>query len=484
MLPGRAASASAVAAGYRVAVEEPRNVVVVSNRGPLSFSLSPEGDLQTRRGGGGLVSALGPAVAGTGATWIAAALSDADREAAAAGVVEAEGFRLRSLVVDAEAYQAYYDVISSGALWFVHHRLYDTARRPRIDRHWRRAWDSYREVNTAFARAVADDAAEGAVVLVQDYHLSLVAAELATKRPDLTTVHFHHTPFGGPDDLRILPEEVTLELLEGLAAAGACGFQAPRWAAAFDACCTELLGRSCPTFVSPAAVEVADIAGVAASPACVEALAGLEQEVGDRRLIVRVDRIELSKNLLRGFHAFDELLRSRPEWRERVVFAACVYPSREGLAEYLAYRQETEGLISRINQTWATPGWTPILYDATDDFPRSVAALRRYDALLVNPVRDGLNLVAKEGPLVNERDGVLLLSRESGAWAELGGAAVGLNPFDVGATAEALHTALSMDDADRKVLAGKVRAVAGARTPADWLADQLAAAGARPQPSG
>ncbi|MBW3581042.1 MAG: trehalose-6-phosphate synthase [Actinobacteria bacterium] len=461
-----------------MAVQEARDVVLVSNRGPLSFSLSQDGTLQARRGGGGLVSALGPAVAGSGAMWIAGALSEADRRAAAAGVVEAEGFRLRSLVVDADAYRAYYDVISSGALWFVHHRLYDTARRPRIDRHWRQAWDHYREVNVAFARAVIEEAAEHAVVLVQDYHLSLVAAELAAKRPDLTTVHFHHTPFGGPDDLRILPEEVAVELLEGLASATACGFQAPRWAAAFETCCAEILGRTCPTFVSPAAVEVSDIAGVATSAACAKALVGLEEQVGDRRLIVRVDRIELSKNLLRGFHGFDELLRIHPEWRERVVFAACVYPSREGLAEYLAYRQETEGLIQRLNETWATPGWTPILYDATDDFPRSVAALRRYDALLVNPVRDGLNLVAKEGPLVNERDGVLLLSRDSGAWAELGGAAMGLNPFDVGATAEALHAALTMSDADRRTRAAAVRKLAGARTPADWLADQLHAAAA------
>ena len=455
-----------------------RAVVLVSNRGPLSFSLNAEGGLIARRGGGGLVSALGPAVAGTGATWIAGALSEADRRAAEAGVVEAEGFRLRSLVVDADAYRAYYDVISSGALWFVHHRLYDTARRPRIDRHWRQAWDRYRDVNAAFAQAVIDEAAEGAIVLVQDYHLSLLGTQLAAARPDLTTVHFHHTPFGGPDDLRILPEDVATELLEGLADSSACGFQAPRWSAAFEACCDEILGRRCPTFVSPAAVEVAGIAGVAASPACEQALAGLDHQVGDRRLIVRVDRIELSKNLLRGFHAFEELLRTRPEWREGVVFAACVYPSREALPEYLAYRQETEGLIERINASWATPDWTPILYDATDDFPRSVAALRRYDALLVNPVRDGLNLVAKEGPLVNERDGVLLLSRESGAWAELGDAATGLNPFDVGATAEALHEALTMSDADRASQAAAVRKLAGARTPADWLADQLRAAGA------
>jgi trehalose 6-phosphate synthase len=451
--------------------------VIVSNRGPLSFRMADDGSLLAQRGGGGLVSALGPAVAGSGATWIAGALSDADRQAAAAGVVEADGFQVRSLVIDPDDYRAYYDVVSSGALWFVHHRLYDSARRPRFDRYWRRAWESYRRVNAAFARVVVDEAPAGAIVLVQDYHLTLLGAELAAERPDLTPVHFHHTPFGGPDDLRILPDDVGVELLGGLAAHAACGFQAPRWAAAFEACCIELLGRSaCPTFVSPAAVEVAEIAKVAASEACTAALSDLERQVGDCRLVVRVDRIELSKNLLRGFLAFEDLLAEQPQWRERVVFAAFVYPSREGLPEYLAYRQEVEGLVRRINQTWATPEWTPILYDDTDDFPRSVAGLRRYDVLVVNPVRDGLNLVAKEGPLVNERDGVLVLSRESGAWSELGSAAIGLNPFDVTATSDILHRALTMDDGARRTHATEVRSLAGARAPADWVADQVRAA--------
>ncbi len=459
-----------------VSVEGTRDLVIVSNRGPLSFRTADDGSLLARRGGGGLVSALGPAVAGSGATWIAGAITDGDRRAAA-GMVEAEGFQVRSLVLDADDYRGYYDVVSSGALWFVHHRLYDSARRPRFDRHWYRAWESYRRINAAFARAVIDEAPAGALVLVQDYHLTLLAATLADERPDLTPVHFHHTPFGGPDDLRILPDEVGIELLDGLAAHAACGFQAPRWATAFDACCRELLGRPpCPTFVSPAAVEPAEIAKVAASEACGAALFDLERQVGDRRLIARVDRIELSKNLLRGFLAFEDLLTTHPQWREHVVFAAFVYPSREGLAEYLAYRQEVDGLVRRINQTWATPGWTPIVYDDADDFARSVAGLRRYDVLVVNPVRDGLNLVAKEGPLVNERDGVVVLSRESGAWSELGAVALGINPFDVTATSEVLHRALAMGEGERRDHARAVRALAGSRAPADWVADQVRAA--------
>ena len=460
-----------------------RPLVIVSNRGPLSFALHADGSLGVRRGAGGLVTALGAAVAGTGATWVAAAISDADRRGAAegGGITEAEGFRLRSLVLDPHEYRSYYDVVSNGTLWFLHHGLMDAARRPRFDRRWREAWASFTSVNRSFAEAVADEAPEGALVLVQDYQLPLVATHLAVERPDLMAIHFNHTPFAGPDGVAMLPDDAAAELLSGLAAHHACGFHTARWADAFVASCEAVLGPgSAPaTFVAPAAADAEGIRGVAASPACADALAELDERVGNRRLIVRVDRIELSKNLLRGFHAFDDLLRTYPQWRERVVFGAFVYPSREGLAEYLAYRQEVEGLIARINATWATPGWTPILYDPRDDFPRSVAALRRFDVLLVNPVRDGLNLVAKEGVLVNERDGVLALSRESGAWAELGGVALEVHPFDVAATADTLHQALSMPSPERAEHAAALRALAESRTPGDWLADQLAAADLR-----
>ena len=451
-----------------------RPVILASNRGPISFQVDDDGTLLTKRGGGGLITVCGSALEGTNATWIAAALSDADHEAAARGLIEAEGYRVRTIVVEDLA--GYYDVISNSTLWFLYHGLFDTARRPRFDRAWHQAWASYRRVNEAYARAIADDAPEGADVLVQDYHLSLVPGALRALRSDLRVVHFHHTPFVGPDAMRTLPADVATELLTGLAAATACGFHHEPWARAFEASCRELIGVTPRTFVAPAAADAEDICKVAMSDACNEKLTVLDQRVGDRKLIVRVDRIELSKNILRGFHAFDDLLRTHPEWRERVVFGAFVYPSREGLPEYLGYRQEVEGLIGRINEEWATPGWTPILYDAKDDFPRSVAALRRYDVLLVNPVRDGLNLVAKEGPIVNERDGVLALSRESGVCGELGSVALELNPFDVAGTADVLHHALSMTADERRTHAAAVRARATARTPDDWFADQLRAA--------
>jgi len=451
-----------------------RPVILASNRGPISFELGDDGSLRTKRGGGGLITVVGGALEGTDATWLAAALSDADEKAAEQGVIDAEGYRVRTIVVEDLA--GYYDVISNGTLWFLYHGLFDAPRRPRFDRVWRSAWDAYRRVNETFARAIAEDAPDGAAVLVQDYHLALVPGALRALRDDVRIVHFHHTPFAGPDAMRMLPSDVAEELLHGLAAADACGFHDRRWASAFEASCRELIGTVPRTYVSPAGADAEDIGKVAASDACASKLRELDELVGDRKLLVRVDRIELSKNIVRGFLAFEDLLRTHPEWRERVVFGAFVYPSREGLSEYLAYRTEVEGTIARINEEWATPTWTPILYDAKDDFPRSVAALRRYDVLLVNPVRDGLNLVAKEGPIVNERDGALVLSQESGVAGELGAVALMVNPFDIAATADTLHAALSMSAEDRAAHSAAVRAAASARTPNDWFADQLQAA--------
>ena len=197
-------------------------------------------------------------------------------------------------------------------------------------------------------------------------------------------------------------------------------------------------------------------------------------------MVLRVDRVEPSKNIVRGMLAFEELLLAYPEWRDKVVHVALVYPSRQGLADYLALGAEVAHTAERINHVWRTPTWTPIALHVEDDRARSLAALTMADVLLVNPVRDGLNLVAKEGALLNRADGVLVLSREAGAWEELAGAALGVNPFDVSGTADALHRALSMDAAERRRRAADLRALVLARDASDWLDDQLRAAVAPP----
>ena len=219
----------------------------------------------------------------------------------------------------------------------------------------------------------------------------------------------------------------------------------------------------------------------AASAECARSVEALRAETGGRRIVLRVDRVELSKNIVRGMLAFEELLLAYPQWRDEVVHVALVYPSRQGLADYLAYGAEVTHTAERINHAWGTATWTPVVLHMEDDRPRSLASLTIFDVLLVNPVRDGLNLVAKEGSLLNGGEGVLVLSHEAGAWEELSEAALGVNPFDVAGTADALHRALSMDPVERRSRAERLRSQVLGRTAADWLEDQLAARGAASQ---
>lgn len=453
-----------------------RPVVVVSNRGPVTFETADDGTLVGRRGAGGLVSGIGPLVAETGATWLAAAISEGDRAAAASGLVEASGFRVRLLALDEDTYRLAYDVVSNEVLWFAHHGLWDLAREPTFGPEWPAAWEAYRTVNRAFADVVAESAPQGAAVLVQDYHLCLVAAHLRDRRPDVRCVHFSHTPFAPPVWLGALPAATVQELLAGLAAYRACGFHTQRWANDFLESARVLASLEPRTFVSPLAADPDDIRAVAASSECATALADLEARVGDRAVIGRVDRVELSKNILRGFLAFDLLLEQHPEHRGRVVFVAGAYDSRAGVPGYAAYREAIDRAVATINERWATADWQPIVLQVGDDHPRSVALLRRADVLLVNPIRDGLNLVASEGVLASERDAVLVLSPEAGAWERLHEGALAAPPFDLVGTAAALHHALTMPAAERVERAGTLRALVERRSPADWLADQLAAA--------
>jgi trehalose 6-phosphate synthase len=457
--------------------------VVVSNRGPYRFVARADGGYDVRPGAGGVATALGPLLtsgaAGPGSAWIAAAIGDGDRAAVRAGEANAPGIALTLLDLDPLVYRRYYDVVSNGTLWFLHHGLFDLPRRPRFDRHFREAWDSYVEVSRQFAGAAAAAAGDRDVVLVQDYQLALVPGMLRELRPDLRIAHFTHTAFCGPNSIRVLPTDVATALCSSMASVP-CGFHAGRWSRSYQASAREMLGADAaiaPTFVAPLGPDAGELTSVATSTATATATAELDELVGDRQLLLRVDRVDPSKNILRGFAAFDVLLESHPEWRERVVFVARMNPSRESLAEYLGYRNEVEQAVERVNERWATPTWQPVVLDSRDSFPSTVAALCRYDVLLVNPVKDGLNLVAKEGAILNRRDGVLCLSPDAGSWDELGQVALPAHPYDLDQCAGSLHEALSMPTEERASRAARLRELSLARTPRDWLADQLAAAG-------
>ncbi len=477
-------------------------VLLASNRGPLSFTLGDDGQLTARRGGGGLVSGLSAIAAEADVLWVCAPLGDGDRaavRAAAGGRLDLDGTPngtgvVHILDIPECTFEAAYNAVANSALWFIHHLLYDTPNQPHFGAGFQREWEAFRAYNAAFAAALATDAGPAGGpplvrAVVQDYHLALVPRMLADLRPDVRIAHFSHTPWAPPEYYRILPDRVRREILEGMLGADHAGFLSQRWADAFLDCCAEILGAAVDRAarrvsynghvtgigVHPLGVDADELTARAAEPDVQERVTALAESTRGTRLIVRVDRTELSKNIARGLAAYRELLIAHPEWRGRVTHVAFAYPSRHDLPEYRAYTDRVQRLADEINEEFGTAGWQPLKLEVFDDYARSLAAYRLADVLLVNPIRDGMNLVAKEGPILSDHGCALVLSTEAGAADELGPEALLVNPFDVAATAEALHQALAMKDSERTRRCAALAKASAAMPPQLWFARQLAA---------
>ncbi|MCT9935283.1 trehalose-6-phosphate synthase [Planotetraspora sp. A-T 1434] len=469
-------------------------VLIASNRGPVAFTLADDGALNMRRGGGGLVSGLSEVARSADVLWVCAALSDGDRGAvrlSPGGRLDEAGYDtgpVRMLDIPPAIFHRAYNAVANSTLWFVNHLLYNTPMTPQFDTRFRREWASYRDYNGAFALALAEEAAHGARVMVQDYHLTLTPAMLRVERPDLRIAHFSHTPWAPPEYFSLLPDDVAAEVLSGILGADHAGFLTARWAAAFMDCCEAFLGarvdresrtvtyedRTTRIGVHALGVNGEELLARAAEPDVETHMTALRELVGDRRLIVRIDRTELSKNIVRGLTAYREFLAEHPEWHGRVVHLAFAYPSRHDLPEYREYTAAVQRCAKEIEDQYATEDWDPLILNVHDDYPRSLAAYRLADVLLVNPIRDGMNLVAKEGPILSRRC-ALVLSREAGAAAELGADSLIVNPYDVSGTAAALHEALTMPEEERIERCARLRRAATALPPQRWFEDQLAA---------
>jgi trehalose 6-phosphate synthase len=470
-------------------------LVVASNRGPVQFEIDDDGNLSAGRGAGGMVAALGPALAGQGGTWVAAAISEGDRVAARR--VQRSGRRrridlpqgpvqLRSLVTDPREYQNYYNRVSNRTIWFLQHYLFDVPRHPRFDASFRTAWRNYRDVNRAFAVACDDEAGQDGGVYVQDYHLALTPAMLRERRADVGIGHFTHCPWAEPSYFAMLPRPIREELLEGMLGADLLGFLVPRWSRNFLRCCAEggyqvdrdqgtvraPDGRVVHVRAYPLGVDADDLRRHVTERDVQAQLRSVRDLARGRNLVVRVDRMELSKNIIRGLDGFGAFLEANPRMRGRVVHFALAYASRRDLPEYQAYTAEVKSAAEGINERFRTKTWEPIRLELRDNYPRALAAMALADVLIVNPVWDGMNLVAKEGPSVSERDTVLILSRNAGAADDLGEGAILVNPFDTVELAEAIGAGLAMPAEERAWRAKRLRQQAAALPPQDWFSRQ------------
>jgi trehalose 6-phosphate synthase len=468
--------------------------VLVSNRGPVTFHEGGE----VKRGTGGLVTALTGLASHREAVWIASAMTDEDVKVArshgggAFPVRSPAGqeYEVRFVHSDPAAYDRFYSVFANPMLWFIQHYLWDLSNAPDIRREEIEAFEfGYNVVNEDLAEAVIEEIAglESPVVMVHDYHLYTLPRMVRSARPDAFLHHFVHIPWTQPDAWLVLPDRIRREIFAGVLCNDIVGFHTRSYRRNFLQCCRDLMDlevdfekgtvlfeeREVWVRAYPLPIDHVATARLAES----ERVKALEEELLRRRrdfLILRVDRADLSKNVLRGFSAFDMFLEQHPEFRERVTFIAQLMPSRTDVPQYEEYLQRIEALVAVVNHRHGTPDWMPIQLKLRDDLEEAVAAYRHYDVLLVNAMFDGMNLVAKEGPIVNVRDGVCILSENTGAHEELSEHALSVNPFDIQELANSIHAALSMPAAERSARAEGLREIVTSRDPGDWIDEQLA----------
>ena len=468
--------------------------VVVSNRGPVTLSRGEDGTREYSRGAGGLVTALNAVVRrGEGVVWIASARSDEDAALAKESApYEVEDLRVVFVEHADATYDLMYNTLANPLLWFVQHGLYDLPRSPRLGDDTREAWeDGYVPVNRNFARAVAETVGDGPAptILLHDYQLYMtplfVREELGERAADAFVSLFVHIPWPEPDLWGVLPHYIRSGILESLLSADVVAFHTRGYARNFMDTAVRVLGaeadvesgtvryggREVWVRAYPISIDPAEFEELASSEAVLEQEEFVKNLPG--QLLLRVDRTDLSKNVVRGFEAYGRMLERHPEMKGNVTFLAQLQPSRGDIPEYAAYMEAVGRTAEEVNGKHGTDGWTPIQLFMMDNFPRSVAAYKNYDVLLVNAVRDGMNLVAKEAAVVNEKDGVLVLSEYAGAHEELGEHALTVNPYDLDEQADAIHRALTMPEDERKERAGALREAVMANTIEDWVEAQL-----------
>jgi trehalose 6-phosphate synthase len=471
-------------------------LVLVSNRGPVTFE--PGGEL--KRGTGGLVTALIGLASHREVTWIASAMTDEDVEVAEhhggrpfpvrVGGDEDVEYRVKLVASDPNAYDSFYNIIANPMLWFIQHYLWDLSNAPDIRRHETEAFEfGYNVVNEDLAHAVLEEieGVDRPVVMVHDYHLYVLPQLVRHARPDVFLHHFVHIPWSQPDSWRVLPKSMREQIYLGILSNDIIGFHTRHYRNNFLQCCEDLMDldvdrergivrlddREVWVRNYPLPIDAGAVQAVAQRPRTKE----FENELLRRRrdhLILRVDRADLSKNVLRGFSAFDTFLDQHPEFREKVTFIAQLMPSRTDVTEYAEYLERIEAVVAVVNHRHGSPDWMPIQLKLRDDLEEAVAAYRHYDVLIVNAMFDGMNLVAKEGPMVNERAGVSILSENTGAHEELGEFALSVNPFDIQELADSIHAALTMHPGERRRRHEGLRSIVTARDPGDWIDEQLA----------
>ncbi len=453
-------------------------LLIVANRLPITIQPVEHG-VEVERSSGGLATGLLRPHEQSGGLWIgwSGAPDKLTPEQRAALDRELAAQRLVNVPLTEDQVTRYYEGFSNGILWPLFHYLLDQIPLQGSD------WDAYVEVNQRFAEVVAAEYRKDDLVWVHDYQLLLLPGLLRRRLPEARIGFFLHIPFPSEELFRTLPSRA--KLLEGILGADLVGFHTPTYLRHFSTALTDILGltvdidrvqlpgREVRLGVFPMGVDSAAFEALARDPA-VEAEADALRGDGSVRMLVGVDRLDYTKGIPRRLLAYERMLQTHPELKEKVRLVQVAVPSRTGVEAYQEFRSLVDELVGRINGAFGTARWVPVHYIFRSLSRADLVALyRAADVMLVTPLRDGMNLVAKE--FVASRidgDGVLVLSEFAGAAWELP-EAIQVNPYDTEGTAEGFYRALTMDADERRARLAPLRARVQAFDVHHWVSSFL-----------
>lgn len=474
-----------------------KEIIIASNRGPVVFKRNETGEIKLIRGAGGIVGSMIPFLQDTHGTWVSSAIGECDyymNEKYNHKVpvpLENPEYYVQFIKTEEDIYNNFNGKFANPLLWFIHHSMWNPPYSPCADDDLHQAWDSYKQVNSLFAQAISEDiykSEKTSIVMLQDYHIYLTPKMIRMEHPDVLMSQFIHIPFPSPEIFQQLPNHMQTEILESVLTNHVLGFHIPRYMnnflhtvklilpdASVDMVSGDILynGHVCHVRTYPISIDLKTIQNHAQSPHVLEKQKEIDNIVGNCKLIYRTDRADLSKNIIRGFQAYDIFLEKNPEWRGKVKFVATLMPSRQDIKIYQEYTDNIQDIVKGINEKYASPDWEPIKYICKGDYHLVIAFLKRYDVLMVNPILDGMNIVAKEGSAINENNGVLILSTGAGCYEELKDGGICINPYDLRQTAEAIDMALLMDEDSKAHLIACARMALEKNDLEKWTSSQL-----------
>ena len=474
-----------------------KEIIVASNRGPVLFKRDGEGKIELIRGAGGIVGSMIPFMKKTHGKWVSSAIGEYDHEmnnkhdCKVPIPLDKPEYYLQFIKTDEDIYNGFNGKFANPLLWFIHHSMWNPPYSPCADDEMHHAWQSYQYVNSKFAEAIGKDLKKSKktpIVMLQDYHIYLTPKLIREQHPDVLMSQFVHIPFPPPEIFQQLPNHMQIEILDSMLTNDVLGFHIPRYVNNFlqtvrlilpnalvDDIVKDILynGHVCHVRTYPISVDVETLQTHAQDPNVIAKESEVDEMIGDCKLIYRTDRADLSKNIIRGFQAYDIFLDKYPEWKEKVKFVATLMPTRQDINVYREYTDNIRDIVKQINEKHATLDWQPIKYICRGDYDLVIALLKKYDVLMVNPILDGMNIVAKEGSAVNENNGALILSTGAGCYGELKDGAICINPYDIRQTADSIDTALLMDEKTKTQMIAKARAAVQRNDLNKWVSDQL-----------